>query len=163
MDPQDSTALQDNMAALSADDVEAAVNDILMTLEIPAFHPDGAASGEAPVSAAVILHGSTSISLVVEAQRHMAGSLAAAFFGLDNPATANDADLADAMGELANIFGGSIKPLLAGTWVISIPDRAAPRIPTSAGTIRVEVFAGSGTVTVALAPHEPGHIEPGAD
>lgn len=163
MNPQDSTALQDDMAALSAEDVEAAVNDILMTLEIPAFHPESAASGEAPVSAAVILHGTTSISLVVEAQRHMAGSLAAAFFGLDDPATANDADLADAMGELANIFGGSIKPLLPGTWTIGIPDRDAPSIPSSEGTIRVEVFAGSGTVTVALAPHAPEQTEPGGD
>jgi chemotaxis protein CheX len=72
------------------------------------------------------LHGSVSITgswhghVVVACSAGAAKHAAAAFLAMD-PAEVTDADLADVLGELANIVGGNVKSMLPEGCFISLP------------------------------------------
>lgn len=139
---------------LSVDDLGAAVGDVLMGLQVSERNPERVGPDESMVSAGVVLHGPSDISMVVSAPESVAHALASAFFGIDDQALSS-ADVHDAVGELANICGGAIKPLLEGQWVIGVPDRNDPRTPDSASALETAVAMGGGHVVVAMAQLSP--------
>lgn len=133
---------------LTTDDLQAAMSDVLAVLDLTP------ASGTDPAerrSAAVTLQGESDILLVVQTTVPVAAALASAFFGLDEHAVTDD-DVADALGELANMAGGAVKPLLGGTHVISVPDRSNPPVPDGQRITDASVPVGNGQITVVLSP-----------
>src|SRR5918998_4092661 len=72
------------------------------------------------VSAAVSVTGSWNGHVVVECSATASREAAAAMLGIDAP-DVSDADIADALGEMANVIGGSIKSLLPGNCALSLP------------------------------------------
>jgi len=140
--------------SLSVDDLGAAVGDVLLGLRVSERNPALVGPDEGTLSAAVVLHGPSDISMVVSAPESVAHVLASAFFGLEDQALSS-ADVHDAVGELANICGGAVKPLLDGQWVIGVPDRDDPRTPDSASALEAKVPVGGGHVVVAMAQLSP--------
>jgi len=61
------------------------------------------------VIAFVQISGSTTATLTIACNDGLARLAASTIFGLE-PADVSDADIADAMGELANVVGGQLKP-----------------------------------------------------
>lgn len=135
---------------LSVEDLGAAVGDVLLGLRVSERSPERVGADESTLSAGVVLHGPSDISMVVSAPESVAHALASAFFGIDDEALSS-ADVHDAVGELANICGGAVKPLLDGQWVIGVPDRDDPRTPDSASALETAVPVGGGHVVVAMA------------
>ena len=86
----------------------------------------GAALGPAPaarsteVSAFVQLTGIFEGTITIACTETVARKAAGAMFDLA-PADVGDQELVDAMGELANVLGGRLKPLLDGTAKLSLP------------------------------------------
>jgi chemotaxis protein CheX len=78
---------------------------------------------------------------------------AAALLGLEDAQDMGDADVADAVGELANIIGGSVKSLMSQPTVLSLPAVHTGPFPDMGG----EVCRVSGTwrgEAVSVAVHE---------
>jgi len=137
---------------LTIDDLEAATTEVLTAMSVP--FDDFALPPDTPNSllARVSVHGEETIDLTVEVPAKVAAEVAAMFFGAEN-GSLDAADLADAMGELANITAGAIKPMLDGHWRIGIPDHvgAEPISNSNAIQCKVTLGRGSATITVALA------------
>lgn len=72
------------------------------------------------VTAFVQLTGAYEGTITIACTEGVARSAAGAMFGLE-PADVADQELADAMGELANVLGGRVKPLLDGSAKLSLP------------------------------------------
>ena len=142
-----------------AAEIEAAMVDVVSALELPRVCESGTGDEDA-VSAGVTLRGDSEIELVVSAPRSAARSVAAAFFGCDAGAV-DGVDLNDAMGELANICGGAIKPLLEGQWVIGVPDRDNPARASVQGIFRARVPIGDKHAIVTVASSLGAQAEPG--
>ncbi len=66
-------------------------------------------AAEPDVIAFVQISGTTTATLTIACHAALARLAASTIFGLD-PADVSDADIADAMGELANVVGGQLKP-----------------------------------------------------
>lgn len=98
--------------------------------------------------ARVVLNGHSQVEVIVAAPAPAAGALSTTYFG----EVTSTSDLSDAMGELANVVGGAIKPFFEGTWVIGIPEIDNLDLQTTvAPTVAAAFFAG-GQLTVAVAP-----------
>jgi chemotaxis protein CheX len=72
------------------------------------------------ISAAVSVTGSWNGHVVVETTASGSRQAAAAMLSMD-AAEVSDADIADALGEIANVIGGGVKGLLPGTCALSLP------------------------------------------
>lgn len=72
------------------------------------------------VTAFVQLTGTYEGTITIACTEGVARSAAGAMFGLE-AADVADQELADAMGELANVLGGRVKPLLDGGAKLSLP------------------------------------------
>ena len=135
---------------LTIDDLEVATTEVLTALGVP--FDDFAVPPGSPTSllARVSIHGENTIDLTVEVPAAVAAQVAAMFFGaeIESPTAT---DLSDAMGELANITAGAIKPMLDGHWRIGIPDRVDARRISDADAIQCQVPIGRGIATIAVA------------
>src|SRR5207248_3096506 len=88
-------------------------------------------------------------------------SFAADLFGR-LAADVEDADVFDALGELANIIGGNLKALLPGVCRLGLPTAAVEEAPADAGHGHRAAFRCDGHVFVVLAdlvptPETAGH------
>lgn len=100
--------------------------------------------------ARVVISGAGQVEVVVAAPAPAAGALSKTYFD----EVSSTSDLSDAMGELANVVSGAIKPFFDGTWVIGIPEIDNLDLQTTvAPTVAAAFFAG-GQLTVAVAPLE---------
>jgi len=72
------------------------------------------------IGASVQLMGDWAGAIVVGCDATFGAEAAGAMFGTD-PATVTQEEISDALGELANMIAGNVKPLLPGTATISLP------------------------------------------
>lgn len=98
--------------------------------------------------ARVVLSGHGQVEVVIAAPAPAAGALSITYFG----EVSSTSDLSDAMGELANVVGGAIKPFFDGTWVIGIPEIDNLELQTTAAPTVAAAFFAGGQLTVAVAP-----------
>jgi hypothetical protein len=144
---------------LTEPDIEAMLADVWATLDLP----DQAAALDAAVASRITakanLHGDAEnidgeLQLMVTVDKAAAGLLVAAFFGPGNASGVGE--VADAVGELANMCAGAVKTLLAGEWVIGIPTQADEAASQATGWVEATLPVQAGWVRLALGPGEPG-------
>ena len=102
------------------DGLEAATTDVLELTIGELTAPSGEPSCASCVTAAIPLSGPHHASLVVTCTEEFARALAGAMFDrVPNDLSADDVH--DALGELTNMIGGSVKTLLDGEWRLGLP------------------------------------------
>jgi hypothetical protein len=80
-------------------------------------------------------------SVVLTTGRETAAGLTRALLGAHAPAELEDDDIADALGEIANVVGGNVKAALPGPSALSLPDVGeAPAVRNPADQCRVDVL-----------------------
>jgi chemotaxis protein CheX len=93
---------------------------------------EGAFPAEQAWSAAVTVSGGWDASVTVEVADRVAQALATTMLGT---ADVEDADIADAVGELVNMIGGNVKSLMPGPSTLSLPAVAAGRAVHPSGAV----------------------------
>jgi len=95
-----------------------------------------------PVLSTVSVTGGWQGHVVVMSSLYMARDLAARLLMMA-PDELNDADIADAMGELANVIGGNVKSVMPGPSALSLPSvtlgNAEIRLPGSVEVQRLDL------------------------
>ncbi|BEP14272.1 hypothetical protein acdb102_25830 [Acidothermaceae bacterium B102] len=91
-------------------------------------HDQPAAAGLV-ACASVCLSGAWEGVLMVECEPPTAALLSATLLGLE-PGETSDLDVADTLGELANVIGGNLKNVLPGPTLMSLPVVARSMSPT---------------------------------
>lgn len=144
----------------TADELTAAVTEVLTMLGTPGPVAHEHLTERTHFAAKVFVHGEGTIELLVAAPPAVAAELAAGFFGT----VSEEVDMIDAMGELANICGGAVKPFMPGTWVIGIPERDNPAMEATENILEAIVAFGSGPIGIAVAPavDQTSSVEPAA-
>lgn len=140
---------------LTEPDIEAMLADVWATLDLPAEAARLDAAVAPRITARAQLHGDAEnidaeLQLMVTVDKEAAGLLAAAFFGAD--ATSGAGEVADAVGELANMCAGAVKTLLEGDWVIGIPAPGDENASLAAGWVEATLPVHAGWVRLALGP-----------
>ncbi|RFU19172.1 chemotaxis protein CheX [Geodermatophilus marinus] len=120
--------------------------------------------GEVPadaVSSWVEVLGPWTGTVVLACGRRTAADLTRALLREHAPAELEDEDVADALGELANVVGGNVKAVLPGPSALGLPEAGtAPAPGAAADTCRVDLLWRGQPLTItvqgaALAPeHE---------
>ncbi|SFC32604.1 chemotaxis protein CheX [Nocardioides terrae] len=112
----------------------------------PLLPADVAPGGPFPAgqawSAAVSVSGGWDATVTVELSAALAVSLTTTMLGLEGPEAPDDADLADAVGELVNMVGGNLKSLMPGPSALSLPAVAAGRAAHASGATEIACFDG---------------------
>ena len=105
---------------LTDEDVESLVRDIwAAVLGLPVTAVPSVVEG--PSHAAVIhVHGSWEGTVVLHAASDLAAAVAGAMFACD-PAELSEEEIADALGEVVNMLGGSVKAVVDGPASLSLP------------------------------------------
>lgn len=132
------------------EDLQQSLAEVLMMLGETAPVDVTPLTDRAAFAARLTIDGPGSVELVVTAPAMAAGNLALGFFG----EISGEADLVDAIGELANLTAGAIKPYLEETWVIGIPDRVDTEMRASTGILEASAAHGGSLVTVRVASLE---------
>lgn len=108
---------------LSDDDIRALAGDIwssILGLELePGGPPEGAAT-EASFTGVVHVQGEWHGSVTVQCPESLAKQVASIMFDLDEADLGRD-DVDDALGEITNMTGGSVKALVPGHSELSLP------------------------------------------
>lgn len=99
--------------------------------------PDGVPQAHHDVAAWVDVHGQWVGRASVETSSDTAHALARALLRLGPDAPVSDDDLADALGEVANVVGGNIKALLPQYGTLGLP-RVAGELPADETTHAVQ-------------------------
>jgi chemotaxis protein CheX len=109
-------------AQMTEPDLAAIVEGAVMTMLdlYPGELVEDAEPTACSIGAAVQFTGDWQGAIVVGCDEAFGREAAAAMFGSEPESITHD-ELADALGELANMIGGNIKPLLAGAVSISLP------------------------------------------
>jgi len=134
---------------LSVDDLEAAAGEVLTALQVPFDDFDVPIDSPDRLVARVSVRGEGAIDLTVDVPSRVAAQVAALFFGTESGAASAN-DLVDAIGELANITAGAIKPMLEGHWTIGIPDCNDPAPIQTSNTIECTVPLGRGAAKILV-------------
>ncbi len=142
--------MPDTELPLSLEDLELATAEVLGVIGVRFDDYELREGTPERLMARVVIHGPNDLDLTIEAPAQVAAAVAAVFFGTDGDGGAIT-DLPDAMGELANITAGAIKPMLDGHWAIGIPDRFGPQPISSDSAIRATVPLGRGLVSITVA------------
>jgi two-component system chemotaxis sensor kinase CheA len=116
------TKLEDIGGTVALESVPHRGTTVRLTVPAPQqADGDAARVGVAEVVTATVgVTGSWEGEVAVRAPEQTAVRLGAAILGVE-PTTVNRADLVDAMGELANVIGGSVNALLASRGELSLP------------------------------------------
>ena len=124
----------DEADAPTVDDLQAVTEDVWLALVgedeplLPRLVPPGTPFDATGVwSAAVSVSGGWHGVVTVELDAEVARQLGARMLDLPSAEEAEDADVADAVGELVNMIGGNVKSLMPGPSVLSLPLVAAGR------------------------------------
>jgi chemotaxis protein CheX len=96
----------------------------LATLPLDTVHVPGLVT-----CATVCLSGVWQGVLMVECEAESAMKLSCALLGLE-PGEANEVDIADTLGEIANVIGGNLKNVLPGPTLMSLPFVARSMSPS---------------------------------
>jgi hypothetical protein len=123
----------------------ALVGDDEFLVPLPGGAPDDA------VSSWVDVTGPWTGAVVLTCGRRTAEELAVCLLKEHAPPVLDDEDVADALGELANVVGGNVKALLPGPSVLGLPEVGQP--PASgapADTCRVELLWRGQSLTVTV-------------
>jgi CheY-specific phosphatase CheX len=99
------------------------------------------------IGASVQFTGDWSGALVIRCDSHLAHEAAAAMFGCDVDNIDPD-ELSDALGELANMIAGNVKPLLPAAALLSLPT------VVQGSDLRLGVLGASPSVSLSWARHE---------
>ncbi|MEQ6901942.1 chemotaxis protein CheX [Nocardioides sp. YIM 152588] len=127
--------------APSTDDVLAITEDVWRSLVgedeglVPAPPAPGPYDTASPWSATVTVSGGWHGSITVELGDDLARSLTRRMLAMTEDEALEDADLADAVGELVNMVGGSLKSILPGPSALSLPTVAAGRAAFGTETV----------------------------
>lgn len=137
------------------EDVVTIATDVWSSLNLDLEHSaptleDGDVTGSASVS----ISGSWNGVVRLDFAAGMPGELAAAMFEMP-PADVTDDEVADAVGELANMLGGSLKSLLPGHSQLSLPlvvlgSSIALRVTSATLVRRVDFTCGGRALRVTL-------------
>lgn len=130
-------------------DITRSVWKTTLGFDVAAFLEPPSPDAGPEICATVELRGAWSGSLSLHCPRDLARRAAAAFYGR-SPAEVVDAELRDAVGELANMTGGNLKGLLPGPCVLSTP-RAGESRP---GALRLTFVCWPQFFAVELAKEE---------
>jgi chemotaxis protein CheX len=93
--------------------------------------PDTGGDSMMEMSAAVSVTGVWNGHVVIECSMPVAREATASMLGIEAPEV-SEADIADALGEMANVVGGGVKSLLPGDCALSLP-----HVVASAGARRL--------------------------
>ena len=102
-------------------ELDRIVSDVLGVMFSASSNPSGQAPGADSFTSVVSFVGEWSGAVLVRCGMATAHKLAQRLFKLDN--VASD-DVADAMGELANMIGGNLKSILPPGVILSVPNVA---------------------------------------
>jgi chemotaxis protein CheX len=116
MDEQDRVLLR----RVHADSLEAATADVLELTIGDLTAPAGEPACDGCVTATIPITGPNHASLVVTCTEEFARALAAAMFDMASGDLSPE-EVHDALGELTNMIGGSVKTLLDGEWRLGLP------------------------------------------
>lgn len=146
------------------DDVRSVTEDVWMALlgEEEALAPRPVPAGTpfdavGVWSAAVTVSGGWQGVVTIELDEAVARHLTARMLAIPSDDQVHDGDVADAVGELVNMVGGSIKSLMPGPSTLSLPSVAAGRAAFASDVrevCRVDVAWRGGPVRVCV--HVPG-------
>jgi chemotaxis protein CheX len=107
--------------------------------------------GTDPVSSWVDITGPWTGTVVLTCDRSTAEQLTRALLAEHAPAVLDDEDVADALGELANVVGGNVKAVLPGTSVLGLPEVGiAPSVHSPADTCRVDALWRGQPLTISV-------------
>lgn len=112
------------------------------------------APGQQHWSGCIALSGDFRGAVTVSCLEPMAKQAAASMFGMD-PAEATDAEVQDAIGELANMVGGQTKMILGGTCTLGLPvviegQMFAATVPHSHSVMKLHFHCDGHPVEVAI-------------
>ncbi len=144
---------------LTEPDIEAMLADVWATLDLPGeAAPLGAEVGPR-ITALANLHGDAEnldaeLQLMVTVDKEAARLLTAAFFG--SGISSGAGEVADAVGELANMCAGAVKTLLQGEWVIGIPTPGDETVSRGSGWVGATLPVQAGWVRLAVGPADAG-------
>jgi chemotaxis protein CheX len=116
-----------------------------------AWPSDRAADFETGVQAQIELRGDWNGRLVLTCDSDVATQIAGAMLGLGPDEELPELDIHDAVGEVLNVVGGSVKGALVGTWALGLPGVSE----TSGAPSRDESFVvswGDAPVYVQILP-----------
>lgn len=107
---------------LTDDDVHALVTEIWESvLQLPVEPGDRPAeASEETLSAFIHIHGTWEGTVVVQASHALADAVACAMF-MAEPGELADEEVSDALGEIVNMLGGSVKSMVEGQSSLSLP------------------------------------------
>jgi chemotaxis protein CheX len=113
----------------------------------------GPAAADSPVTASVSITGGWDGHVVFGASTAAAQKAAAVLLMMDEDELA-EADVADAVGELANMIGGNIKSLLPGPSALTLPlvslGGAAIHLPSATEAVRLDLIWQGQPVRVSV-------------
>jgi hypothetical protein len=90
-------------------------------------------------------------SVVLTTGRQTAADLTRALLGETTPGLLEHEDVADAIGEIANVVGGNVKAALPGPSALSLPDVGeAPAVRNPADVCRVDVLWRGQPLTISV-------------
>lgn len=119
---------------------------------VMAFGAQDADPARTDISAQVDIHGEITGTVVVACDSGSAADLARRMFGLEPPEEPTMIEVADALGELANVVGGNVKALASHPGELTLPlVHAHERIvgwPRSRPSCGVEVVWDGGRATL---------------
>lgn len=106
---------------LTTDGLEAAARNVLGMLLEPADDFLATATDEGTVlTAAISIVGDHPAALLIHCTATFGETLAGAMFGMSRDELTS-AEVNDAVGELSNMVGGSVKAMLEGSWQLGLP------------------------------------------
>lgn len=106
-------------STVTIDGLEAATGNVLAMLLEGSEDWATRATG-AELTAAISIVGEHPAALLITCSQEFAFVLASAMFGMDVAELSTD-EVNDAVGELANMVGGSVKAMLDGSWQLGLP------------------------------------------
>lgn len=106
---------------LTEDDIYALVQEIWSSFLMLDVEPTAPlAASDRSISALIHIHGSWEGSVVVHFSHALSSHIASVMFDMD-PAELTPDEVGDAVGEIVNMLGGSVKSLVDGPGSLSLP------------------------------------------
>ncbi len=131
--------------SIAQDAWTALVGEDEILVPIPGELPDDA------VSSWVHMTGPWTGTVVLTTGRETAADLTRALLAETAPEPLEDEDVADALGEMANVVGGNVKASLPGPSVLSLPDVGTPpAVRNPADVRRVDVLWRGQPLTISV-------------
>ena len=123
----------------------------------------GSSGGGRQVYAAVQITGAWDGAVIIECRETAAEVFAAALLGLDDGESADDDEVRDVMGELANMAGGNLKAAVGGESQLSLPtvvvgEELDLAVPGAAVVSRESFTVGEVTFTLRVMARDAGTL-----